>query len=49
MKTHRLDPDEWTPIARKIIWRCCGCGKVHKVQFQVRKNEIYIKEWTCKK
>jgi len=44
----RINPDVWTPIAKKLIWRCCKCGKIHKVQFKVSKNEIFIKEWKIK-
>ena len=40
-----IDPENWTHLARKIKWRCCGCGQIHHIQFRVSNNEIYIKAW----
>jgi RNase P subunit RPR2 len=44
--TVELEPDRWEKISKHLVWRCCGCAKVHRVQFRVRKNgDIEIREW----
>lgn len=40
-----IDPGRWELLAKRLVWRCCGCGMVHRVRFRVVRGEIWVRGW----